>query len=82
MKVANGAGEIRTKRVLDREGAQGPEIDFYLRLSDNKDVNEVRKLTVVIADEDDNPPLPGTRKALVYNYKGRSASLASTFCNL
>lgn len=70
MTIANGAGELRTKRVLDREGAQGAEIDFYLELFDHKDVGAVRLLTVVVADEDDNKPLPGHRDTLVYNYKG------------
>ena len=70
LTIPNGAGELSTKRVLDREGAQGPEIDFYLRLADKQDLSATRLLTVVVADEDDNPPSPGLRETLVYNYKG------------
>lgn len=68
--MPNGAGELKTRRVLDREGAQGAEIDFYLNLVDNQAVSAVRKLTVVIADEDDNKPSPGHKDVLIYNYKG------------
>lgn len=70
LSVANGAGELLTKRELDREGGQGPEIAFYLELADKQNKTAVRDLTVIVADEDDNPPRPGHRDALVYNYKG------------
>ena len=78
LNVANGAGELLTKRQLDREGEQGPEITFYLELFDKQGVSAIRPITVVVADEDDNPPSPGHRDALVYNYKGESVSVACT----
>ena len=78
LNVANGAGELLTKRQLDREGEQGPEITFYLELFDKQGVSAIRPVTVVVADEDDNPPSPGHRDALVYNYKGESVSVACT----
>ena len=78
LNVANGAGELLTKRQLDREGEQGPEITFYLELFDKQGVSAIRPVTVVVADEDDNPPSPGHRDALVYNYKGESLSVACT----
>lgn len=70
LTVANGAGELLTRRQLDREGEQGPEITFYITLFDKQDVSAARNITVIVADEDDNPPKPGHRDALVYNYKG------------
>ncbi|XP_067928117.1 neural-cadherin-like [Watersipora subatra] len=70
-QVPNGAGQLRTRRVLDREGANGPQIDFYLRLSDKDEVSASRLLTVIVADEDDNPPSSGRRETLIYNYKGQ-----------
>lgn len=57
--------------MLDREGSQGPEIEFYLELFDQQDVAATRLLTIVVADEDDNKPFPGRRDSLVYNYKGK-----------
>lgn len=70
MKVANGAGELKTKTILDREQNDGPKIDYYLELTDHQGVSDIRLLTIVIADEDDNPPSPGHKDVLVYNYKG------------
>jgi len=80
--VANGAGEVLTKTVLDREASQGAEIDFYLQLFDKQNKSDTRQLTVVVADEDDNPPSPGHRDALVYNYKGVTCARGRNSCLL
>jgi len=70
LDVANGAGELTTKRRLDREGPDGPERTFYIEMTDKEGLKAERALTIVIADEDDNKPRPGHKDVLIYNYRG------------
>lgn len=72
--------------MLDREGELGSELLYYLQIYDKQNVSAIRTLTVVVADEDDNPPSPGHKETLIYSYQGQSVSqtLVSTclYCNI
>jgi dynein heavy chain 2 len=54
---------------LDREGAQGKEIDLVFILADNKGKAEQRTLKIIIGDMNDNPAYDGSKRVQVYAYE-------------
>ena len=65
-----GSAEIWTKRVFNREKQKIYKMPIIMADSGNPPMTGTNTLTIIIGDENDNPPYPGQKYILCYSFRG------------
>ena len=67
-----GSAEIWTKRGFNREQQKVFKMPIIMADSGNPPMTGTNTLTIIIGDENDNPPYPGQKYILCYAFRGES----------